>query len=191
MKKKKIVYPSKTTLNLCRKEKSSWKLSRVIPAFTSLALAVVLFGKFAVADRLTHVSQEQQALAALEARVGELERATADYDAVLEEYTTYSVGWMTTEEQAAVDRVKVLDLVETELMSTAAVRQFSLTGNVLSVSLAGVTLEDTSRIVQRLYAWPQVSSVSVYTASTQQRAAEETAVSMVVTLVQPEEGGEP
>lgn len=191
MKKKAVVYPSKTTLNLCMKEKSPWRPGRVVPTFTALALAVVLFGKFAVADRLAQVSREQQVLAGLAAQVQALEEATADYDAVLEEYGRYSVGWMTDEEKAAVDRVDLLDLIEQELMSAAAVQQFSVTGNVLSVSLAGVTLEDTSRIVQRLYTWPEVQSVSVYTASTQQqKAAEEAAVSMVVTLAQAAEGSE-
>lgn len=191
MKEKAVVYPSKTTLNLCMKEKSSWRPGRVIPTFTALALAVVLFGKFAVADRLAQVSREQQVLSGLTAQVQALEKATADYDAVLEEYGRYSVGWMTDEEKAAVDRVGVLDLIEAELMSAASVQQFSIAGNVLSLSLAGVTLEDTSRIVQRLYTWPQVTGVSVYTASTQQQqAAEEATVSMVVTLAPAEEGGE-
>lgn len=192
MKKKAVVYPSKTTLNLCMKEKSPWRPGRVIPTFTALALAVVLFGKFAVADRLSQVSREQQVLAGLTSQVRALEEATADYDAVLEEYGRYSVGWMTDEEKAAVDRVEALDLIEAELMSAASVQQFSVTGNVLSVSLSGLTLEDNSRVVQRLYTWPEVRSVSVYTASTQQQeAGEQAAVSMVVTLAQPgEEGGE-
>lgn len=191
MKKKAVVYPSKTTLNLCMKEKSPWRPGRVIPTFTALALAVVLFGKYAVADRLAKVSQEQQVLAGLTAQVQTLEKATVDYDAVQEEYGRYSVGWMTDEEKAAVDRVEMLDLIEAELIPAATVQQFSITDNVLSLSLAGVTLEDTSRIVQRLYTWPQVTGVSVYTASTQQQqAAEEATVSMVVTLARAEEGGE-
>lgn len=189
MKKKAVTYPSKTTLNLCKKEKSAWRPGRVIPMFAALLTAAVLFGKFAVADRLAEVSRQQQILSALETQVQSLERATADYDDVLEEYRLYSVGWMTDEERAAVDRVGLLGLIETELMSAASVRQFSTSGNVLSVRLAGVTLEDTSRIVQRLYTWPEVTGVSVYTASTQQEQGEEASVSMVITLEQAEEGG--
>lgn len=189
MKKKAVTYPSKTTLNLCMKEKSVWRPGRVIPMFTALLAAAVLFGKFAVADRLAEVSRQQQILSALETQVQSLEQATADYDDVLEEYRLYSVGWMTDEEQAAVDRVGLLGLIETELMSAASVQQFSTSGNVLSVRLAGITLEDTSRIVQRLYTWPEVTGVSVYTASTQQEQGEEASVSMVITLEQAEEGG--
>ena len=88
-------------------------------------------------------------------------------------------------------RIRLLDLIEAELMTAASVRQCSVSGNALSVNLAGLTLEDTSRVVARLYTWPEVAGVAVYTASNQQQEGEESVVSLVVSLTQaPEEGGE-
>ena len=57
MGKKSVVYPSKTTINLVIKEKSKWRPGRVLPMVLALAAAVVLFGKFAVADRLAGVAE--------------------------------------------------------------------------------------------------------------------------------------
>ena len=189
MGKKSVVYPSKTTINLVIKEKSKWRPGRVLPMFLALAAAVVLFGKVAVADRLAGVAEQQRALSALEGQIAALEQATDGYAAVAEEYGRYSVGWMTDEEKTLVDRVDILDLIQGELMASCTVRQFSVSANVLSADLSGISLEDTSRIVQRLYGWPQVSTVSVYSASTQTEEGEEPRVSMVITLALAEEGG--
>ncbi len=189
MGKKSVVYPSKTTINLVIKEKSKWRPGRVLPMFLALAAAVVLFGKFAVADRLAGVAEQQRVLSALEGQIAALEQATDGYAAVAEEYGRYSVGWMTDEEKTLVDRVDILDLIQGELMAACTVRQFSVSANVLSADLSGISLEDTSRIVQRLYGWPEVSTVSVYSASTQTEEGEEPRVSMVITLALAEEGG--
>ena len=190
MGKQKTVYPSKATINLAVREKSKWRPGRVVPMFAALLAAAVLFGKFAVADRLARVSRAQQALAAVQSQVDALTERTAGFADLQEEYGRYSVGWMTDEEKAAVDRIDILDLMEGELMAAGTVRQFTVSGNTLSVDLSGLTLEDTSRVVQRLYGWPIVESVAVYNATTQVEDGADAQVSLVVTLTRAEGGAE-
>lgn len=176
-------------MNLAMKEPSQFRPTKLIPLLLILIVLAGLFSKFAVADRLAGVDRAQAELAALQQREAELEEATAGFDALSEEYARYSTGWMTEDEQAAVAKVEMLSLVESELMPGSRVRQASASGNILSVELGGVTLEDTSRFVQSLYQRPDVTNVAVYTASTKDELGAQAAVSLVITMSRGSEGG--
>lgn len=181
--------PQKKTINLVIKEKSQFRPTRVIPLFLLLAALVTAFAKFAVLDRLDHVAAERAKLIGVLAQQSALEASTADYNEVAAQYRRYASNWMNDSERAAVDRMEVLALVEAELMSVAGVEKFSIADNVLSVNLTGITLDQTSVIVQRLNTYPIVSSVSVYTATNQADRTQpgvSTQVSMVITLSQPD-----
>ncbi len=185
MRKKQGAYPSKATLNLAMREKSPFSPEKLLPALAVLLVLAGLFGKFAVADRLAAVSRAGAELSALRQRQAALEQSTAGFDALSRRYAQYATGWMTEDEQAAVPRLEMLELAESELMPGGQVRRLSAGGNVLSVELGGVTLESTARFVQRLYQRPDVTNVAVYTASTK-----DASVSMIITMCLPGEGGE-
>lgn len=192
MKKKQAAYPSKITMNLAMKEESQFKPTKLIPLLLALVVLAGLFSKFAVADRLAKADRAQAELSALQQRKAELEAATADFEELSQVHARYSTGWMTEDEQAAVTRVDMLRLVEDELMPGSRVRRLSAGGNILSVELGGVTLEDTSRFVQRLYQRPDVTNVAVYTASTKDELGDQATVSLVITMSRvPEGGGRP
>lgn len=189
MKKKQAAYPSKVTMNLAMKEKSQFAPVKLIPLLLILVVLATLFGKFAVADRLAKVDRAQAELSALQQRKANLETATVGYEELSETYARYSIGWMTEDEQAAVTRLEMLSLVEKELMPGSRVRRVSAGGNILSVELSGVTLEDTSRFVQSLYQRPDVTNVAVYTASTKDEPGTQATVSMVITMTRISKGG--
>lgn len=186
MKKKDGAYPSKTTLNLAIKEKSPFSPVKLVPLLLVVLVLVAVFGKFGVADRLSAVDRAQAELAVVLDRQKELTEATAGFEALSARYAQYSTGWMTEDEQAAVPRTEMLELVETELMPESQVRRLSASGNILSVEMGGVTLEETARFVQALYQRPDVTNVVVYTASGKDADA---AVAMIITMHLPEEGG--
>lgn len=184
MKKTAGQYPTKKTINLVVREKSKTRPGRVIPMVLVVAALAAIFGKLAVADRLARVEQARTALSEVQLEVAELMEITAEYDEIQLEYGRFTTSWMTDEEHALVDRLAVLELVRGELIPGARVKQFSVNGNQLAVDLAGVTLEGTSGIVQRLSALDLVDSVAVYTASTQMQSGEEAEISMTITLSQ-------
>lgn len=187
---KAVTVASKATLNLAIREKNPLSPVKVIPAVAILLVAAFLFGKFAVADRLVRVSQAQGALARLEAQEQALTEAVAHYDDVADLYARYSVGWMTEEEKSLLLRSDILDLLQEELMPNCRVQTVSISGNILSVQLNGITLNGTSLLVQRLYQLPSVTNVSVYTAATKEDTGDQVSVSMVITMTIPPEGGE-
>ena len=176
-------------MNLAMKEKSQFAPGKLIPLLLVLAVLAGLFGKFAVADRLAKVDRAQAELSALQQQKSSLEAATADFEELSEKYARYSTGWMTEDEQAAVTRAEMLSLIEIELMPGSRVQRMSASGNILSVELSGVTLEDTSRFVQSLYQRPDVTNVAVYTASTKDEPGTQATVSMVITMTRISKGG--
>ena len=188
--KKQAAYPSKVTLNLAMREKSQFAPAKLVPLLLILIVLAGLFGKFAVADRLAKVDRAQAELNALQQRKTELESVTAGYEELSREYARYATGWMTEDEQAAVARTEMLSLIESELMSGSRVRRVTVGGNVLSVELGDVTLEDTSRFVQKLYQRPDVTNVAVYTASTKDEPGTQATVSMVITMTRVSKGGD-
>ena len=188
MKKKAAVYPSKTSLNLCVREESQFSPKKLIPALLIILVLAALFGKFAVADRFAALYEVQAQAAALSNQKASLAAATADYNAVLEEYERYSTDWMNSDEMLAVERTHMLDLVESEFMSRCQVRNIVISGNILSVQLGGVSLDDVSGFVQTLYERSDIVNVAVYTASAED--GEGSLVSMVVTMSKEFEGGE-
>ena len=190
MKKKQAAYPSKVTMNLAMKEKSQFAPGKLIPLLLLLVILAALFSKFAVADRLAKVDRAQAELNTLQQRKADLETAAAGYEELSEKYARYSIGWMTEDEQAAVTRLEMLSLIEKELMPGSRVRRVSASGNILSVELGGITLEDTSRFVQNLYQRPDVTNVAVYTASTKDEPGTQATVSMVITMTRVSKGGD-
>ncbi len=184
LKKKQGTYPSKVTLNLAMKEKSPFSPAKLLPSLLFLTVLAGLFGKFAVADRLAAVDRAEAELSALRRQQDALEQSTAGYDELSRRYAQYSTGWMTEDEQAAVPRTEMLELVESEFMPDCQVRRLSASGSILSVELGGVTLEDTARFVQRLYQRPDVTNAAVYTASNKDES-----VSMIITMNLPGKGG--
>ena len=183
-------FPQKTTINLVIKERTANSPSRAIPVFLIVLALIAVFCKFAVIDRLKAVDQKAQELAQIQRQIAELERETAGFDEVSKEYSRYSASKMTEDEKAAVDRMEALSLIENDLMAAARVSRFSIAGNTLAVELSGVTLEQTSSIVQRLKESDLVSNVTVYTADTKESEGNGVAVSMTITLEQPVEGGD-
>lgn len=175
-------YPTKTSLNLVIREKSLGSPSRILPIAAGILVLLLAFGKFAVWDRLSRVSREQDALDFLLAQVSQLTEQTADYSEVLAAYSQYTTSWMSQEEILLVDQADILSLVETQLMPSASVSRFSVNGNVLSVELSHLTLQGVSELVQKLGELPQVLEVTVYSASSQTQNEPISSVSLSITL---------
>ena len=92
----------------------------------------------------------------------------------------YSYGWMTEDETNLVERMDILSLMETKIRPRAQIEDFSISGNVLTVNLEGITLEQTSSLVTLLESDPLVTSATVYKASNDDAEVKE--VNMVIIL---------
>ncbi|MDO5445014.1 MAG: hypothetical protein Q4F31_05265 [Eubacteriales bacterium] len=196
----KKVYPSKTTINLAMRDMPSIKFGVAFPLILLILALAAAFSKFAVIDRFEKVREAEAAVAALQSQKTALEKYTANYTDVQNEYVRYSTKWMTDAESGTVPRMDMLSLVEKELAGQYRVLDFSANGNVVSLKIAGGTLQEISRIVTKLYAREDVSSVEIFNASNKetyeitndngktQRVVDEV-ISIVITMNKVEQEG--
>ena len=163
-KKKNIVVPGKTTMNFAH-HKSSVNLKRLIPIAVILIAVVLLGVKFGILNQLNKKIEAQNELSSRQATYTAMAARLAEYDALAEQYGRYSYGWMSETETSLVDRMEIVSLIEKNVMNVAAVEDFSISKNVLTINLHGVTLNQTSAIVDNLEKSELVDSAAVYNAS--------------------------
>ena len=181
---KKVVIPAKTTMNFARRE-SGVKLGRVAPAALVVIAIVAIGAKVGILDLLDQKTAAYANLASKQEQLVAISMQLTEYDEVAALYGRYSYGWMDESETSLVSRLDVLDLIEEKLASAAYVSNFSVNGNVLTLNLSGVTLDEISAIVRDLESSPMVLGVTVSSASAPD--AEEASAFMTINLTRVEE----
>lgn len=162
---KKVTVPSgKLTMNFARKE-TGLKLGRVGPVILLAVLVLAIGAKVGILDLMEEKTAAYADLAAKQEQLMAISVQLTEYEEVAALYGRYSYGWMNESETGLVDRLAVLELVEEKLASKAMVSNFSVNGNVLTLNLAGVTLDETGAIVRDLESSPMVTGVTVSSAS--------------------------
>jgi len=175
-------YPVKISVNLLVRDKNRVSLPQVL-------LAVVVFAKFAVIDRLVASGRALREAEKLEQALSELEQSNSDYDEVLREYQHYYFSAADTgsgETQVYVNCLDVLELLDTELLNEAGLQMVNLSGNVLTVNLTQTNLERASVIAKNLSENKMVTEVMV-SAANRQDQSEGTSVFLNIVL-EPEKG---
>lgn len=163
---KKKVVASKSTMNLtCHK--NSFQPKRMIPLLLVIILVGALFAKFGFLDLIdkkslaySNLAQKQETLSAVNAQL-------TGYDELAAQYGRYSYGWLTETEASLVDRMDLLEILETTVSPVATVKDFAINNNIVAVNLADITLEKTSDLVKKLESDPRIQSVAVYSAKTE------------------------
>lgn len=158
--KKKGRAPFKTTMNLYFKEKKPLRPQVLIPCVLALAMLAGLFAKFAVVDRFAGLAEARSALEGERQRLRALRGSCADYDEVQKEYMKYNYSNF---DRSIVSRTDVLDLLERVVFPSAGVRTLTISGNTMSMTLMGLTLDEVSDMLHALEAEELVRKVTVST----------------------------
>ena len=160
--RKKIVYPTKRSMNLY------FKVARTTaPATAALyvlfAAAVLLgLGKIMVYDFMIQEQQMENQAVALEQRTARQMQQLKNYDQVLEDYIR---SIPTQQEQEQADVMELLALIDTTIRPSAQVSQVSIEDNQVVISFSGVTLAQAADLVVQLEQSPLVANTQVDTAS--------------------------
>ena len=159
---RKAAYPTKTSMNLFYKPDRTTKPSTI--ALYVLVVLVVMLGlsKWLVYDIWMEKYQAEQARAAAQDELNGVLLQLTDYSEVQERYFRYSA---TDEEQAIVDRMEVLAMLE-GAVGTAALDSIAISGDQVRLQISNVTLAQVANIVSRLEASPIVAGTVVQTAAT-------------------------
>lgn len=177
--KKGPVIPSKQTISFTREAKKIDPLRLVL--FVLLALVVIAAAvKFGILDQEAKRRSAQTALSDKQMQLAEINAKLGDFEELDAQYGRYSYGWMNESETGLVNRMDILKLLEDQVMRVATVEDYSISDNVLTLNIHGVTLERASSIVKELESSPLVKSASVYSASAED--AQQASIFMSVIL---------
>ena len=180
MKKNSNKYPVKTDINLAIREKKQNKLSTNIPTFIILVIAIAIFSKFAVINRLEQASEAENSATVAQQQLETLKEYTNNYPKVLEEYNALLASKSSLNVVAT--PVERLGLVERYLISASQVNSFDVVDDVITAQISGVTLNQISTIYANLMSDPLIDNVQVYTASTNDKNNSLTTATMTIQL---------
>lgn len=184
MKKDKTI-SLKKTLNLAAKEKSKGNDPKIIlPAALILAVVIVLFGKFAVVDRLNAANGVYSEINYLNQRTEDLRKENEQYNNIKQQYEHYTYSAYSEDELELTDVNKLFTLIDSCLLPNSQIENFVFNSNVINVVINNVTLQDVSLIVSDLYKSNIVDSVTVSTAYTNnnQKMAQGQKVTATITI---------
>ena len=194
IKRKKIVYPSKRSMNLYYNPDRTTKTATIMLYVMFFAVVLFALSKILVYDMWAELRAKQEQLETRQEELADYAEKLVDYDEVLWEYERYSA---TPEETLTTDRMELIALIDSAVRPTAKVDNFSVSGEQMLLQFSRVTLREVADIVQALEASPLVTETMVNTASTTESGPERVQASILIQLAQKEaleaaeaEGGE-
>lgn len=154
------------TINLIIKEKSKLPLAGTIAGILLIVVAAAAFSKFLVIGRFQEASRKAAEASTLKAEHAELEEYLSDYDEIAAKYAKYSVSWMGDAEKARVNRIKILDVVDTELKNKCTVIDVTISENTALVNITDCSLNQVSSCVEKMLARDDIRDVMMKSAVT-------------------------
>lgn len=156
-------YPTKRKMNLYYKEdRTTWPAT---VALYVLFVIVVLIGlaKVLVYDRMVAVNDLKDQYGKIESQIANYQSELSDFEEIQNQYFRYSA---TEEEENQIDRMELLNLIDSAIRSSAKVQSVQIQDHVVLVQFSGITLSNTAGIVEKLETSELVESIQVDTAST-------------------------
>lgn len=169
-------YPRKIGINMNMRENRTRELVTLAVGGVLIVILCAVTAKFGVIDQFQRLSAAQGEYESVHSQYLDVEHQLEDYDRVLAEYRTYSTDWMNSSEDsesenadlyAAVDRQKVLDLVERDMMTRGTVNSVYVSGNLAVVTMSGMSLDGISSMFQKISDSPIVANVELNMAETE------------------------
>lgn len=155
---KTVKIPSKQTLNLMIKEKTLAHPTRLIPILLLIFLGAYAFAQFAVIGRLNKVRDAEAELSQMHSNLEMIKAAYADYDDVKAEYNRYTYQ---NYDRTIPDRLEILAMLERRVFSVCTAQSLSISQRTITMTLGGLSLDDTSALVASLKEEPMVLDVFV------------------------------
>jgi hypothetical protein len=169
VKTKNIRLPSKRSINLATASQKKVNYRALIPALAIVTVAVLVFTKFAVIDRIVTLTNAEKEVESIQQQIDAGYIQIAGFGDLVEKYAHYTYSDMTPEELSLVDRNAIIAVMDRVLFSRIEVEDWTIKGNTLSVNVAGKTLEEVNKVSQSLLEEPSVEYCTVKTAATDDR----------------------
>ena len=185
--------PVKRTINLATAGMKPMNIKAAVLGIVLIIFAAGAFGKFAVADRLIAMNREQQKASSLQSQLNGLYAEIASYSGIEDEYAHYTWSGMTEEELSRVARPEIIRMIEKELADKGEAVSWTLSGNILTLTVAGSSLQEVNEMARTLEGYDIVSLCTVTTAVKDDKETASTdgkvRANIVAYLENAEEGG--
>ena len=157
--------PSKRTINLAQ-----IGVERINPKLAAggiilIVLLAVLFSKLFVVDRLAAMVRANGEVLQLQTELQSEYSKIAGFGGLEEEYAHYTYAGMTQEELSLVDRAMIINMIQQETENSDQEISWSVTGNILTLTVAGRDLQEINQMARRLEGYDLVNTCSVTTAT--------------------------
>ena len=159
-KKEKISIPTKTTLNLCMKEKSVISPALFVPLLVIVLVLAAVIGYFGVYKQFERVKVAQAELSEMEQELDKINDKIADYGDVEKQYNQYNYDGF---DNTIYDPLTVMGLLERQIFPVSKVRTLSVSKNEIDMTLTEIDLGATSTLHSKLMKEEIVKSVDVQT----------------------------
>lgn len=184
-KKEKISIPTKTTLNLCMKEKSVISPALFVPLLIIVLVLAAVIGYFGVYKQFERVKIAQADLDETKAQLQAILDKIEDYDDVQKEYNRYNYEGF---DSTISDPITVLGLLERQIFPVSTVRTLSIDNKTIRMTLTGLAMNDVATLVSKLEEEESVDNVT-FTTYTSQEEEIISIVNMTITLKDANLGG--
>ena len=191
---KTVKIPTKTKVNLCKKEPKSRNVTTLVIGIAAILALSLCVAKFGVIDQLARLQKAETEYYPVHSQYAAMQQAVAEYPDVEAEYRTYSRNWMKNEDGngfVKVDRQDILNLVEGYVMPRGTVKNVSIQDSTVIVTMSGMSLTEISDMFDRLKEQPIVADARLTTALTPELDnTENLDFSFIITVQKAEEDGQ-
>ena len=142
--KGKAGYPNKQYINILDGMKSDDNRTLEILIFIIFLVALGVFTKFGVIDKISEASAAEAAYNEVQRQITELKEQNADYDKVKKDYSHYGLGYLDDTEILLVDREDVLDLLDKYVLKNADIKTLAVTDNTVTLTVEKTRLNAIS-----------------------------------------------
>lgn len=186
---KKDTYPTKKTINLYFKEDKTTRPTTIALYIMFFLVVGVLAAKILVVDLATELEKAERQMDAKYAYLEEQMTLLGDYSDISSKYSRYSSSYLR-EDEKLIDRMEIIDMLEKTVFLYSSEESVVITGDVVSVTFNGATLEESANIVSMIENYPMVSHTEVNMAALDEGYSTHIMITLVSEETQEESNGE-
>ena len=180
--------PTKQTINMAVVGAKPFRFLIAIPISLVILIAAAAIAKYAVLDRLNEATEAEGEVAQLQNVLNLSKAKLASYEDVMEKYAHYTYSGLNAEELNRVDRSKIINLLQEEIIPNVILENWFVSGNQLTMNILAPTLQDVNMLAQQLNQKDIVDFATVRSASTVEVKYDEDPAAQEPETTEPAEG---
>ncbi len=148
--KKKKIAVKNGTINIARTGIKKKRYGLAIPGIIIIIILASLFSKVFVVDRLSEINSLESEYDDLKEELDMYYGMVDKYGDITDEYAHYTYQSFTSDELRSADRVEIINLINTFILPKADVRSWTVSGNILTVSIICNNLTEINAIASEI-----------------------------------------